>query len=235
MRHLGIVFFIFFLLTGMGTVMAQEKPKTSLEKGAADKVAGGLPLTAGMRKDPEAFFPVFKRDDTLRILKDGGFRVFDDFDHHRREIGERIGLHVKYAKLGINIPRRCFWVTYNFWKKRALLRKFLPPSLIRSLIDLTVEGKNDEMGGILCLRDMKTGRFFLGFGMFTRRKEFTTDNSVPARNVFRDYVALRETTPEVVEILKEALTWIVSHKKQLTQTYWEPVGKKLVEKRNAKF
>jgi hypothetical protein len=215
--------------------MAQAKPKAPIKKVAADNVAGGLPLTADMRKDPESFFPVFKHDDTLGILKNRGFHVFDDFDHHRKEIRKALGLHVKYAKLGINIPRRCFWVTYNFWKKRALLRKFLPPSLIRSLIDLTIEGKNDEMGGILCLRDMKTGKFFLGFGMFTRRKGFTTDNSVPARNVFRDYVALRETTPEVAEILKEALTWIVSHKKQLTQTYWEPIGEKLVEKRNAKL
>ncbi len=216
-------------------VIAQEKPKAPLEKVAAGRVAGGLPLTAGMRKNPEDFFPVFKRDNTLKILKNMGFRAFDDFDHHRGKIETRTGLHVKYAKLGINIPRRCFWVTYNFWKKRDILRKFLPPSLVRSLIDMTVEGKNDEMGGILCLRDMKTGKFFLGFGMFTERKEFTTDNSVPARNVFRDYVALKETTPEVVEILKEALAWIISHKKQLTKTYWNPVGEKLVERRNAKL
>ncbi len=91
------------------------------------------------------------------------------------------------------------------------------------------------MGGILCLRDMKTGTYYLGFGMFTARKAFTTDNSVAGRDVFRDYVALKKTTPGVVEVFKEALQWIIVHKKQLTATYWNPIGKKLAAKRNAKL
>ena len=199
------------------------------------KVEGGRPVPEGMVANPEKFFPVYANDDTLKILENAGFKAFDDFDHHREAIMNEVGLHVKFAKVGINIPRRCFWVTYNFWEKRDMLRKILPESLIRSMIDMTIEGRNDEMGGILCLRDMKTGVYYLGFGVFTQRKEFSTDNSVAGRNVFKDYVALKRTTPEVVEILKEALQWIIAHKKQLTQTYWNPIGKKLVKMRNAKL
>ncbi len=198
-------------------------------------VPGGRPIPEGMLGNPGKFFPVYLQDNSLKILKDQGFFAFDDFDHHRPEIEKKVGLHVKYAKVGINIPRRCFWVTYNFWEKRDALRKILPESLIRSLIDMTVKGKNDEMGGVLCLRDMKTGIYYLGFGVFTDRKEFTTDNTVTGRNTFKDYVALKKTTPQVVEVFKEALQWIIAHKKELTRTYWNPIGKKLVEKRNAKL
>ncbi len=225
-KYAGVLFFlVLFLLMVSPTLHAGQEMK----------VAGGRSVPKGMMAHPEKFFPVYSRDDTLKILKDDGFSPFDDFDHHREEIMDKVGLHVKYAKVGINIPRRCFWVTYNFWEKRDMLRKILPESLIRSMIDMAIEGSNDEMGGVLCLRDMKTGVYYLGFGMFTQRKEFTTDNSVPGRNVFKDYVALKKTTPEVVEILTEALQWIVAHRKQLTQTYWNPIGEKLVEMRNAKL
>ena len=195
-----------------------------LHAGREMRVAGGRPVPEGMTTHPEKFFPVYSNDNTLKVLKKEGFYPFDDFDHHRDEILDKVGLHVKYAKVGINIPRRCFWVTYNFWEKRAALRKILPETLVRSMIDMTIEGKDDETGGVLCLRDMKTGIYYLGFGMFTLRKEFSTDNSVPGRTTFRDYVALKRTTPEVVEVLKEALQWIIAHKKDLTRTYWNPIG-----------
>jgi len=221
---LGIVLILFLVLKAPGLFAGQKAG-----------VAGGRPVPKKMVANPEKFFPIYAEDDTLKLLEKAGFYAFDDFDHHRKEIQNRTGLQVKYAKVGINIPRRCFWVTYNFWEKRDVLRKILPKTLIRSMIDMTIKGNDDEMGGILCLRDMKTGAYYLGFGMFTLRKEFSTDNSVKGRKSFRDYVVLRKTTPEVVAILKEALQWIITHKKQLTETYWNPIGKKLVEKRNAKL
>ena len=201
----------------------------------AGPVPGGRSIPEGMLENPGKFFPVYSQDNSLRLLENHGFFAFDDFDHHRSEIEKKVGLHIKYAKVGLNIPRRSFWITYNFWERRGVLRKILPKGLVRSLIDMTVKGKNDEMGGILCLRDMKTGSYYLGFGVFTQRKEFTSDNTATGKNMFKDYVALKKTTPQVVEVLKEALQWIIAHRKQLTETYWDPVGKKLVAKRNAKL
>ena len=200
-----------------------------------NQVEGGLPVPAAMRKNPEKFFPVYKKADTLKILHGFGFKTFDDVDHHRKEIGKHLGLHLTQARLIINIPRKCFWVSYHFWEKRGKLRRYLPPRLMNSLFDMAIAGKNDEMSDILCLRDMKTGKVYLGFGIFTLRKEFRTDNRVAGRTAFRDYVALKETTPKLVEILKEVTAWIVPRKPDLTRVYWDPVGKKLVDKRNAKL
>jgi len=199
------------------------------------RVEGGLPVPLKMRQHPERFFPVYKQTDTLKVLKAFGFHIFDDVDHHRNEIKKTLGLNLSNATLIINIPRRCFWVSYHFWKKRGRLIKYLPPQLMNSLFDMAITGKNDEMGGILCLKDTQSGKVYLGFGMFTLRKKFKTDNRVTGRDRFRDYVALKETTPKLVAILKAVTAWIVPRKKALTRVYWEPVGKKLVDERNAKL
>ncbi len=199
------------------------------------RVEGGLPVPAGMRQHPEKFFPVCKGVDTLEVLHAFGFHTFDDVDHHRKEIKKTVGLNLRNARLIINIPRRCFWVSYHFWKKRDRVMKYLPHELMDSLFDMAITGRNDEMGGILCLKDMKSGKVYLGFGMFTLRKRFKTDNRVSGRTNFHDYVALKETSPKLVAVLKEVTAWIVPRKKDLTRVYWNPIGKKLVDERNAKL
>ncbi len=229
---IGLSLFLWLCLSGNG--IPANRRGGGLKK-APNSVEGGSRVTPGMRRHPERYFPVYQGDDSLKILKGYGFQIFDDVDHHRQEIQKRLGLNPRNARLEINIPRRCFWVAYHFWKRRDVLRKFLPPRLMRSLFDMEVIKKDDEMGGILCLRDVKTGKLYLGFGIFTLRRGYKTDNRVSGRRTYGDYVALKAGSPRLLQLLKEVTAWIVPRKKDLTRVYWEPVGEKLVKMRNAKL
>ncbi len=209
-------------------------PAPAAKTGVAP-VEGGIPIPPAMRAHPSKFFPIHDKDDSLTILKHHGFYIFDDLDHHHKRVREETGMHPKYTKPEINIPRRCFWVAYHFWRNRHALQAFLPPKLMRSLFDMEVVAKDDEMGGILVLMDLKTGKFYLGFGIFTLRKGFKTDNQLAERRVFRDYVAVKEITPAQVKVLGEAAQWVFPRKSRLKQIYWNPIGKKLLDKRNGKL